>query len=318
MGLLSRFILAGLVVGTGATSLFGARPRGRRRAGEPQLEEQYLVTGDGARLPISRWPAAYPTGSVLGLHAFADYRHGLHSIGTFLGDADFDVFAYDQRGFGETSERGRWVGIDTLIDDLADAAAALMAADLERPLVILGESFGGSIALAAALRGRLTGVAGLVLAAPGYRGDLPPAETHDLALRFGSMALPWQPEEIRRGGRPWLHPGEATRIADDPLMLRGLDKAFHRGLVEALDAASAPARAHTLPTLILHGALDTVIGSTLIDELTEALGPTATLRRYPDHHHLLLHERGAEDVLSDIAAWIRDRKEPEGANLPTS
>ena len=87
--------------------------------------------------------------------------------------------------------RGRWPGADALIDDCADAVAALRELHPELPLALLGESMGGSVALASLASGRVSGVDGLILAAPGVRSGVQLHQLHDLALRLGALALPW-------------------------------------------------------------------------------------------------------------------------------
>jgi alpha-beta hydrolase superfamily lysophospholipase len=143
-------------------------------------------------------------------------------------------------------------------------------------------------------------------------GDVPLQQLHDLALRLGTLALPWLAIELRRGGRPWLAPEEAARFADDPLILRELSVGTYDGLIELADMASVETGAELPPTLVLYGELDGTIRRQAIDELMERLGPRGTLRLYPEHHHLLLHETPREAVLADCLSWltssVRDRR----------
>jgi alpha-beta hydrolase superfamily lysophospholipase len=304
--LLSRLLLAGLTVALVAGSLVRARPAPRTRVQAPALHPDGVTTGDGVRLPLVSWsPDGELRGLVLGLHGYGDHRQSFAALGPWLAARGLALAAYDQRGFGETAARGVWPGAATLIQDLADVVHALRSEEPELPLIVLGESMGGSVALAGLASGKVRGVDRLILAAPGVRSaDVPLQQLHDLALRLGALALPWLAVELRRGGRPWLAAEESARFADDPLILRELSVGTYDGLIELADLASFGAGDELPPTLVLYGELDGTIRRQAIDELMERLGARGTLRLYADHHHLLLHETTREAVFADCLSWL--------------
>jgi acylglycerol lipase len=303
---LSRVFLAGLTVALIAGSVLRPREIRRPRRHPPELTSADLVAGDGAQLPLSSWqPDGTPSAMVLGLHGYGDYRKAFDRAGRWLAARGVAVYAYDQRGFGETHSRGYWAGAETLIEDCADAVRVLRAAHPGVPLAVLGESMGGSVALAGVRGGEVTGVDRLILAAPGVRGGVPLRQLHDLALRLGSLALPWLAVELRRGGRPWLDPEESARLADDPLILRQLSVGTYDGLIELATRATADDAGALPPTLLLYGELDATIPRVAIDDLALGLGDCCTLRIYPERHHLLLHEADAEAVFVDCLGWLQ-------------
>jgi alpha-beta hydrolase superfamily lysophospholipase len=311
--LVSKVLLAGLSVALVAGSLVRSRPSPRRRSHEPRLDGEALIASDGARLPIISWqPGQAVEAVVLGLHGYGDYCRAFSLAGPWFADRCFAFYAYDQRGFGKTESRGLWPGMEALIEDLADAVAALRERHEGIPLIVLGESMGGSVALGALGTGRVTGVERLILAAPGVRGNIPLRQLHDLALRLAVLALPWLAVELRRGARPWLAPEEAVRLAEDPLMLRALSVGTYDGLIELAELASAEPQVDLPPTLLLHGALDRTVPRGAIHTLAEMLGDAVTLRLYPERHHLLLHEVDAERVLADCLDWIKGRPPGNG------
>jgi len=304
--ILSRVILAGLTVMLVVASALKPRRRPPQRTQAPQLDEGALIAGDGARLPLASWEAAgSPRAVMLGLHGYGDYREAFRIAGPRFAAHGVTFYAYDQRGFGETEARGQWPGPEALIQDLADAVTALRERHPGLPIYVIGESMGGSVALAGLGGGEISGVDRLILAAPGVRGDIPLRQLHDVALRLGALAMPWLAVELRRGGRPWLEPSEAARLADDPLILRALGVGTYEGLIELADLASAEPVITLPPTLLLYGELDTTIPRPAIEDLAERLADVATLRLYPEHHHLMLHEITAEEVLDDCLAWLR-------------
>ena len=307
VGLLSRVLLAGLTVALIAGAQVMPRPRPKARAQTPTLDADQVVTGDGERLPLIRWqPEQAPRAIVLGLHGYGDYRSSFARVGPWLAQRGVALLAYDQRGFGETSSRGRWPGALTLIQDLADVVEAVRTDQPGPPLVVLGESMGGSVALAGVASGKVEGVDRLILAAPGVRrSDLPLQQLHDLALRLGALALPWLAVELRRGSRPWLAAEESERLAEDPLILRELSVGTYDGLIELTTLASAEPAVELPPTLVLYGELDGTITRQAIDELTERLRDRGTLRLFPERHHLLLHETDAEQLVAECLDWLK-------------
>ena len=316
MRLVSKVLLAGVSVAVVAGSLARSRPLPRRRSHAPRLDDEVLIASDGARLPVINWqPGGAVEAVVLGLHGYGDYRRAFSLAGPWFADRGFAFYAYDQRGFGETESRGLWPGVEALLEDLADAAAALGERHAGTPLIVLGESMGGSVALGALGTGRLTGIDRLILAAPGVRGNVPLRQLHDLALRLAVLALPWLSVELRRGARPWFAPEEAARLAEDPLILRELSVGTYDGLIELAGLAAAEPQADLPPTLLLHGALDRTIPRGAIHALAQALGDAVTLRLYPGRHHLLLHEVDVQQVLADCLDWIKGRSPGnDGAN----
>lgn len=305
--IVGRVLLAGLSVSLAAATLMRTRPEPTARAAPPRLDDEALVSGDGVRLPVTRWlPKGAPQAVALGLHSYGDYRQAFGLIGPWLADHGIALLAYDQRGFGETASRGTWPGSESLIGDLAEAVTAVKEAYPGSPLVVIGESMGASVALAGIGRGEVEGVDAAILAAPGVRGDIPLRQLHDLALRLGALALPWLAVELRRGARPWLDPGEAERLADDPLILRRLSIGTYDGLVELTTLASAVPGAGLPPTLLLQGALDTTIPRAAAAELAARLKGALDHRLYPERHHLLFHEQQAEAVFEDTLSWLRE------------
>lgn len=305
MALLSRVLLAGLTLAVVGASMVKPRRRMAKRSGDVYLDGDRLTVGDGAVLPAMRWPAnADPEGVVLALHAYGDYRRSFRLAGPWFASRGIEVITYDQRGFGETGSRGTWPGAETLVQDFGDAVIAVRTAFPNTPLYVLGESMGAAVAIAGLASGEVEGVDRLMVAAPGVRGDMPLRQLHDSVLRLAALALPWLAIELRRGGRPWLDPSEAARLADDPLILRELSVGTYEGLIDLATMASEAARGALPPTLLLYGELDGTIPRRAVDDLARTLDERDEIRYYPDRHHLLLHEADIEPLLQDCLNWL--------------
>jgi len=91
-----------------------------------RLTPDRIIMDDGYELPLAIWqPEAGPQAIVLALHGFNDYRNAFSDIAPTLTAAGIQVYAYDQRGFGETEERGIWPGSERLQQDAAAASELL-------------------------------------------------------------------------------------------------------------------------------------------------------------------------------------------------
>jgi alpha-beta hydrolase superfamily lysophospholipase len=114
----------------------------------PRLEAGCVIAADGAALPLSVWrPHGAPRAVVLALHGFNDHRLAFAEVGPFLAAGGIVTYAYDQRGFGATAQRGIWPGSELLADDARAVAALLRQRHPGQLLYLLGESMGGAVAM---------------------------------------------------------------------------------------------------------------------------------------------------------------------------
>ena len=85
----------------------------------PRLEDDIFVSFDGSRLGLQRWmPVGEPEAVIVGLHGFNDYSNAFHLAGPVWAGQGVTTYAYDQRGFGRSPQRGVWAQEDVLIEDL--------------------------------------------------------------------------------------------------------------------------------------------------------------------------------------------------------
>ncbi len=307
LAMLSRILLAGLTLAVVGASMVKPKRRKPKRMGSLQLNGHRLIVGDGTVLPLMRWSTEEePRAIILGLHGYGDYRRAFRLAGPWFTGYGLELLAYDQRGFGDTASRGEWPGAEALIEDFADVVSILRISYPDLPLHVIGESMGGAVALAGLASGQVEGVDRLIVAAPGVSGDMPLRQLHDSVLRLAALALPWLAIELRRGGRPWLDPSEAARLADDPLILRELSVGTYEGLIELASIASESLRGALPPTMLLYGELDGTVPRRAIDHLARTLDQEQDeVRYYSDRHHLLIHEADAEIVFGDCLEWLR-------------
>src|SRR5215468_1671633 len=112
-------------------------------------------------------PTEAPRGVVLINHGYAEHCGRYHEVAHVIVQAGWAAFSYDVRGHGQSpGERGYIDRFSTYLDDLAAMQAAARALAADAPLVLLGHSHGGLIALRALADERPPRFAAAILSSP--------------------------------------------------------------------------------------------------------------------------------------------------------
>jgi alpha-beta hydrolase superfamily lysophospholipase len=254
-------------------------------------------------LALARWPSEGRTRAViLALHGFGDA--GPLTFGdaaTYWQSRGITVYAPDQRGFGANASRKRWPGAETLVADAIAHSKRLRAAHPGVPLVVVGHSMGGGVALAAAARGLEADA--LVLAGPAIAGG--PALSP--VARASARALAAIAPDRRWTGRglvdiqPTDNREALIRTASDPRHFGDPSSREILGLVQIMDAAAAAAPEVTIPTLTLMGTNDEVLRPARVRAVHNTIPGAEGFRLYPDGWHWLFRDLQAPLVWSEVA-----------------
>ena len=268
----------------------------------PRIEAQKITDGT-TDLALATWPArGRPKAIILALHGFGDFAEGTYeNAAAHWATRGITTYAYDQRGFGANPSSKQWPGPKTLADDLTAIAATLRARHPGAPLVVVGHSMGGGIALAAAARG--LDADALVLAAPAIAGgsELGPFP------RAGAWALAALMPDRRFTGdglvtiTPTDNPAALRRVVTDPRHFADPAARELMGLIRVMDRAAAAAPAVTLPVLTLMGAKDEILSPYSVARIARRLPGPTRFTLYPDGWHWLLRDLQAPRVWDDIA-----------------
>lgn len=278
----------------------------------PALTSDALVARDGARLPMSRWlPNGRARANVIALHSFGDYRKSFEELGTWLAERGIAVYAYDQRGFGAAPHPGIWPGEAALVDDLADAIAALRASPggADTPLFLLGESMGGGVAMIQTARAP-AGIDGLILAEPAVREGIYFRYLWDAALWTAARTAPAASVTVSRTWHRDLSPAAQARLGDDPLVVREVRADTYDGLIDLTDSATAAAERIATRTLLLFGRGTGIVKKRSLCYAFADLDGDVTGIQYPGAPHLLLHARDWQRIARDIERWVGGEAPP--------
>lgn len=243
----------------------------------------------------------------MALHGFNDYRAAFSEFGTYGAARGVLVEAYDQPGFGERRDRGRWQGADAMVAELRSVVAETRARHPGKPLFVLGESMGAAVAIAALTRPDPPLADGLILVAPAvWTGDDLPTG-YRTALRLIAGLVPALQVSGRHLDLLASDNIEMLRaLGRDPLYVRETRIDAIAGLVELMDEAREAAPKLTLPTLVLLGARDEIVPpQTSRSFLTLLDTQPCLVVTYLNGWHLLLRDHQRQRVFEDVLAWTR-------------
>ncbi len=276
--------------------------------GAARLTPAAVVAADAALLPLASWPSeGAPRAVVLALHGLGDHSGlFLEEAAPVLAAAGIALYAYDQRGFGAAPGRGLWAGSRTLTGDARDTLALLRARHPGVPLVLMGESMGGAVALLAA-----EGAADrVILLAPALwsRDAMGPGLSG--ALWLAAHTVPTMGFENSAAGFVASDNAAALRrLARDPLTLRTTRIEVIWGVTNLMDqAVGSLGECCTVPMLVLLGAKDRIVPQAPVRRALRAAPEAAplTVARYAEGYHLLLRDSIRGVVMTDLLAWIAD------------
>lgn len=277
----------------------------------PRIEDHAFVVRDGARLSYLRWsPDGPPRAVAVALHGMNDSYAAFRLAGPWWAEHGVETWAYDQRGFGRSPGKGVWAGEAAMTDDLRDVVALVRAARPGVPVIVVGESMGGSVAVAAFASDDPPDADRVLLLAPGVwgwssQGPLNGAALWVAARAMGDRAV-GAPQFVTRRILASDNMIELIRNGRDPASMVQTRFDTLSGLVDLMETASIRLGRVGRPTLLMYGADDQVITKGPMRRALEQAGAAANLRTawYPRGHHLLNRDLDAETVYRDALSFF--------------
>lgn len=277
-------------------------------------ERNQFITQDGARLGLTVWPAEgtdNPEYVVVGVHGMNDYANAFHMAAPYWAKHGVTTYAYDQRGFGRSPNKGIWPEEELLREDLRTAVDVARARHPGAIITVVGISMGGSVALTAFGSDRPPKADRLIVSGPGLRGWGAINPLYRVSLWASAHANPdWL--VVPPVGLVKIEPSDNNamlrRTWSDPHMTyrTRIDQVY--GLVALMENANnAVARLKpNVPTLISYGAKDIVIPENGVRRAAGILPSFVRTVYYPNGYHMLLRDLQAERVHADYLAFMKD------------
>jgi acylglycerol lipase len=293
----------------------------------PKLTPEMFTTRDGKHLPVSSWlPKGKAEAVIVALHGFNMYRRHFSDAGPYFLDQKIALYAYDQRGFGGSSERGIWGGNVAMAADVRDMIGLARARHPGAKVFILGSSMGAAVVLTAMAELDAPKVSGTILVAPAVWGGAQMSPFLRFSAWLAAHVMPWNYASGSEGIR--------VQASDNIAMLRSIGRDrlnifrtrfdtiyFLTGMMAEGQKSAAKLKG---PVLVLYGKKDEIIPKypvfRMIERLQAAQPVAPRVVIYPNGWHMLLRDLQAKVVWRDIVAWTRDQKSalPSGFALAKS
>ena len=289
----------------------------------PRLDDHAFVSFDGARLGLTRWDAvgdAAPWAVIVGVHGMNDYAAAFHLAAPWWAAHGVTTFAFDQRGFGRSPQRGVWAPDALRTQDLRTIVALARTRYPQATIAVVGESLGGAVTIEAFASDRPPAADRVVLSAPAVWGWSSQAPINRAALWLAARAAPGKvfipPRWLTSHISPTDNDDELRMMGRDPLMVWGARSDALYGLVDTMQAAQDQTGRLRGPALYLYGAHDQIIPKGATAKALTHLQPGVRTAYYADGWHLLLRDRQAQTVWGDILAFIKDPAAPLPSGAP--
>jgi alpha-beta hydrolase superfamily lysophospholipase len=301
-----------------------------QRAGQPELgfagprlEDHAFIAADGAEIAMQTWLPAdgrEPWAVIVGAHGMNDYSNAFHLAAPFWAADGIATYAYDQRGFGRSPQRGVWGGDALMTEDLRTITALVRQRYPHAVIAVAGVSMGGAIAIEAFASDRPPAADRLVLLAPAVWGWSSQPLPYKTALWLTAHVAPGSvvepPRFVTSTIRASDNDDELRRMGRDPLMIWGARTDTLYGLVSTMERAWAQIGRVKAPIFYLSGKHDQIIPREPMLQAAGHLKPTDRSVYYGAGYHLLLVDKQAETVWRDVESYLRDPAAPLPSGAP--
>lgn len=262
----------------------------------PEANEDF-----GTELVRDWVPEGEPRATIVLVHGHAEHSGRYERTGSIMSDAGFHVRSFDLIG-GGASGGPRWATTDW--EDFHDQTQRHMEWALERgrPVVLMGHSTGGTIALGYAMEDRPKPSL-LVLSSPlielrkTWQMFLLPVLVRLVPNIF--MSSPTKLEDLSRD------PAVGEAYDADPLVFQGGTPRFAAALSTEMERVQAGWDRLDVPTYVFHGGMDKLVppkGTAPMADL-----PMVERRLYASLRHETMNEPEGPQVVADVIAWIEAR-----------
>jgi alpha-beta hydrolase superfamily lysophospholipase len=315
-----------------APLLLGACAPLVQRAGTPgpgfdgaRLEADRFVAHDGTPLGLTVWRAegdAEPWAVIVALHGMNDYAEAFTLAAPIWAAEGVTTYAFDQRGFGRSPQRGVWGGTELMVEDLRTITRLVRQRHPRAVLTVVGESMGGAVSIVGFGSDRPPDADRLVLIAPAVWGwDAQPL-LYKTSLWLGAHTFPAYagkpPRMFIRGIVPCDNIEHLRRMrADRNLLFQTRIDAVY-GLVGLMQKARTGVAAirRPPPVFYAYGMNDHVIREEPSVFAARQLKRGDRSAHYPRGYHMLTRDLQGPVVSRDILSFIRDPDRPLPSGAP--
>jgi alpha-beta hydrolase superfamily lysophospholipase len=269
-----------------------------------------LKTADGLDLFVRRWQGEDVPHhwTFVVVHGLGEHGGRYQHLAEWFTPLGATVYAVDHRGHGRSGgQRGHAPSLAALLDDI-DAVVRRAREESGGPVVLIGHSFGGLLAIAYALE-HPDHIEKAVFSAPALIARVKvPAWKRTLAGVLPKLA-PKASFANEIDANVLSHdPATAPAYRSDPLVHNRITAGLYSDTIARGEEFIVRAPELRVPFLLLHGRDDQIvdpIGSQRFFARTTV--PERAFCLYPGMYHEIFNEVEQEKVFQDIESWLTQR-----------
>jgi acylglycerol lipase len=268
----------------------------------------YRGTIDGAgglKLHEQCW---HPTGRskavVVLVHDLKDHSGRYRELGVLLANRGLSLCGIDLRGHGYSEGvRDHIESVESVVTDVEILVKRIKDREKGKPVFLLGQGFGASVAGVYALEGKAA-VDGVILSAPTLRENVKRGER--MGIRAYAILLPRSQRYDVELARFSKDKRVIESLQNDALVYGGKPSASTAGeVLRASDVLQKRSTDLNVPLLVLLGTADQMTAEGPVKALHEkAATSDKKLQTYEGLSHALFHETGRNLVINDVTDWI--------------
>jgi acylglycerol lipase len=256
------------------------------------------TTSHGVSELVRVWePANHARAEVVLVHGLGEHSGRYERAGRLLADAGLRITSFDLVGFGASGGARGDIDSWTIYLDQVETHVRQCSSGL--PVILMGHSMGGLIALEYALSARPSPDL-LILSSPGLSGGK--AWQRSIAGLAASLTPRVSVPNGLSGDQLSRDPAVGEAYFADPLVFTKSTTRLGAELFSAMDRVNANLGGLSVPTLVIHGGADTIVPASASAVLADL--PTVKRRLYPKLRHEAMNEPEGPQVVADVLAWI--------------
>jgi alpha-beta hydrolase superfamily lysophospholipase len=268
---------------------------------------QEIVTSDGIAHPVRFWGANPGSPIAVYLHGIEGHSQWFENTALELNKQGIAVYAPDRRGAGLSAQAsGDISSYKRLVDDIGEIVQEIVRRHPGSPIFLIGNCWGGKLALtlAGADQGKL--IKGLILTSPAVatQVDVTFGTKLKIALSylFGGRRyfdIPLTPEHFT-DNPPYLE-----YVAGDPLRLKRATARFFVQSLMLTAACKRASRSLPIPVLVVQSGRDAIVHLQRLQRWFSTIGSAdKTLKIFTSAAHSLDFEANPTEYQMLLADWI--------------
>ncbi|MAY80917.1 MAG: hydrolase [Deltaproteobacteria bacterium] len=263
------------------------------------MQTSFITSSDGTKLRIGK--SGDGSKNILLVPGLAEHLGRYEHVVEALNTAGWSVTVVELRGHGKSE--GKQGHVDQWNQYLEDVQAA--AATIDGPVVVLGHSMGGLVALDLAINGLPNGISALALSDPNVAVAIEAPTVKVMGARLLSKLFPGLSLDNELDSKLISRdPAVVEKYNADPLVYSTITPRWYTEMVKSQERVVDHSTAYTLPLLMLLGEGDAICDWKASEALARNWGGTAKTIRYPELYHEIFNEPEKEQVISDLVQWL--------------